>query len=229
MNAPFTSLKDATLTAEAGEHNITDMMFDPTRLTVDYAVVDGSGWLTNTDVLIHASRLNRFDPEDQVWTADLDDSDLADAPRIGPDNVVDLSALPPVIVGPFGMTYSPILMAAQMLGFPVTKDRPARDRIDQLERMSDWMGAVVFSSEGPIARIVNLYVDLETHRVVEVKLAIGADTHVLPITAIRSFISGDGYAVCDLTEAEIKQGFTAAEPGPVLHQATRYAWVQSAA
>ncbi|ABD54566.1 hypothetical protein [Jannaschia sp. CCS1] len=229
MIAPYTTLKDVTLSTEAGTFDITDVMFDPERLSVEYAVLEGGGWVTNTDVLVHAKRLKQFEVDAMTWHANMGETELARAPRLGKDNVVGLSDLPPVIVGPFGMTYSPILMAAQLFGYPVSKSATAKDAEDRLERMSEWMGAVVFSSEGPIARIVNLYIDTETMRVVEVKLALGTDMHVLPISAIRSFVRRDGYAVCDLTEAEIKQGLTAAEPGPSLPTMTDKRWVQTAA
>lgn len=229
MIAPFTTVKNATLSAKAGDFNIADLMFDPVDHSVNYAVLDGGGWVMNTDVLLHADRLKGFEPTDKNWPAQMSEGDLADAPRIGGDNVVDLSALPPVIVGPFGMTYSPILMAAQLLGYPVTKDRITKHAEERLERMSEWMGAVVFNAEGPIARIVNMHIDTETMRVVEVKLAMGTEMHVLPITALRNFVTGDGYAVCDLTEDDIRQGFTAAEPGPALPEMPTHCWVQHAA
>ncbi|WP_224814370.1 hypothetical protein [Hasllibacter sp. MH4015] len=229
MIAPFTSVKNSTLQAKAGTFGINDLMFDPDSLAVEYAVLEGGGWVTNTDVLVHAKRLRAFDEGTRTWTADVSEGDLANAPRLGSDNVVDLSALPPVIVGPFGMTYSPILMAAQFLGYPVTKDRPTRDAVDQLDRMSDWLGSVVFNGEGPIARIVDLFVDAETMRLTEVEFAMGAEKYVLPVTAIRTFVRGDGYAICDLTEAEIEQGFTAAEPGPALPKMPKERWVQTAA
>jgi hypothetical protein len=229
MIAPFTTLKKSTVSAKAGSFQVSDLMFDPDRHTVDYAVLSGGGWIAHTDVLLHGTRLRAFEPSELVWPAQMGEADLAEAPRIGSDNRVDLTNLPPVIVGPFGMTYSPMLLAAKLFGYPVNKQRAARDAEERLERMSDWIGAVVFNAEGPIARIVNFNIDTETMKVVEVKIAIDAEMHALPITSLRNFVTGDGYAVTDLTTDDIQQGFTAVEPGPHVPVPPRRSWVQHAA
>lgn len=166
-----------------------------------YAAIDVGGWLDRREVLVDIERFGT--PEDGEWPVTLGRSDLDDAPVLEDGDSGALDALPPLVVGPFGYTFSPLMMAASVEasaaaappGEPDGEGRPpethAHGRLTGIERSNDWLGREAFGPDGEMGRIEDVVV--EDRRLTAVVLA---DETRIPLDRLRR-LAEQGHAVFD--------------------------------
>lgn len=167
-----------------------------------YVAVDVGGWLDRREVMVN---IDRFDaPEGEDWPVSLGRADLEDAPVIEEEETGPLETLPPLVVGPFGYTFSPMLMAAGMNASaqadptgapgPTAEAAPrtrAHGRLAGIERSTDWLGRDAFGPGGAMGPVTDVVVD--GRRLTAAILEDG--THV-PFERLRR-IADQGHAIFD--------------------------------
>lgn len=165
-----------------------------------YAAVDIGGWFDRREVLVE---LDRFGPPDEdAWPVSLGREELEEAPALGADSAGWGEALPPLVVGPFGYTFSPLMMAAGMeasaerqVGTAGEMPGDALDRsgghLHDMERSTNWIGRDAFGPEGYLGRVADMVV---TDRALTA--AVLEDGTELPLARLRH-MAEQGHAVFD--------------------------------
>ena len=207
-----------TFSANNGDSRfpVTDFLFDAGRGTVKYAALDIGGWFDQTQVLISANRLGEPDTAKREFVINLASEEVENAPKWEPEGETfpfDMAHLPPLVVGPFGSTYAPLMMAAQMNEAQASDDAaesadlpPGADRLD---RFSIWLGTEVFGSDGELGRLGDILLDpakMElTHFVVETGGILSTQEHVLPYQTLRHMAKGDTHLVLSTSKAAVEK------------------------
>lgn len=171
----FHDLMNRSLSTDGGKAKLREAFFDPGSGQVRYVAVDIGGWLDTTEVLVEAERLAPPREVGGPWTLSVDASDLETAPRWHEgmaEDSVDLRAWPPVIVGPFGSTYSPLLMFEQIIAEQREQELPPAPEGDRLVRplqeVGRWIGLPAFCTDGEIGPVADLLFEVDTNRIVTV-------------------------------------------------------------
>ncbi|MFD0979453.1 PRC-barrel domain-containing protein [Tropicimonas aquimaris] len=171
-----------------------------------HILVDIGGWISSDRVLVSSEFLSP--PEDVQadagWRVALDEQALDAAPRWGESDGgggIDLLKWPPVIVGPFGSTVSPILMYEQVRALQEraeTAPAPAAARPQMsrnLQRVSAWFGLPAFDASGELGKVHDLDFDPDSRRIVAVVLeadgALPTRGREIPYGALRH-LGGEG-------------------------------------
>lgn len=160
-------------TVEAGDRRCTlrEAFFHMDDGKLRYVALDIGGWLNVDEVLVQAGYLLPPETEGAAWRVALDEDALEQAPGWNDDNrqdMADMTSWPPVIVGPFGNAFSPMLVHEQMRDIERGGTDDAADRrkadglVMRLQRAGTWIGLPVFGPQGEIGKILDLLVDTET-------------------------------------------------------------------
>jgi len=180
--------------------------------------------LFSNEIHVPVAALGPLDPAARVWAADIPSDQSDGLAKDFEDTAIPLEAMPPVLVGPFGTSHSPMLLAAQWLETRASVSEPALP--DDAERVRDWLGCIVFGPSGPLGSISDVHLDAEGLRLRDIDLKTDSSTsHRILFDAVRNFVSGEGYAVTDLTLADLEAGLTIAPPGPALPEQPAASWV----
>ncbi len=190
------------LQAASGEDRfpIRTLFHRTETLRLSYAAVDIGGWLERREVLVSLDRFGA--PEDGIWPVSLGREELEAAPAIEAGDGGWGDALPPLVVGPFGYTFSPLLMAAGMEAgaarqMPDRAEPPAdllsrsQGRLHDMERSTDWLGREAFGPDGAMGPIADMVV---TDMVLTA--AVLEDGTELPLARLRH-LAEQGHAVFD--------------------------------
>ncbi len=193
------------LQAASGEDRfpIRTLFHRTETLRLSYAAVDIGGWLDRREVLVSLDRFGT--PEDGIWPVSLGREELEAAPAIEAGDGGWGEALPPLVVGPFGYTFSPLMIAAGMeVGAErTTPDRPEREeppadvlgssqgRLHDMERSTDWLGREAFGPGGAMGPIADMVV---TDMVLTA--AVLEDGTEMPLDRLRH-LAEQGHAVFD--------------------------------
>lgn len=182
---------------------LQEAFFDLADRKISYVALDIGGWFDATEVLVKAGKLTAPEPGGRSWGLSLSEAEVEAAPRWSAgttEHMAHLEAWPPLIVGPFGSTYSPILMYEQLLGRGPAS-RPGADgdtAVTQLERATQWLGRPVEATDGESGRLEDLLFDAPgltiTHAVVGQGGLLGHEGHALPFDRVAG-LAEDGHAV----------------------------------
>ncbi|SDY34579.1 hypothetical protein [Citreimonas salinaria] len=177
MLQSFHDLMNRNLATDGGKAKLREAFFDPGTGLVRYMAVDIGGWLDATEVLVEADRLAPPGEEGASWMLRISESDLEAAPRWHEgmaEERIDLRAWPPVLVGPFGSTYSPLLMFEQLIAEQREHELPPAPDGDRLvrplEEVGSWIGLPAFCTDGEIGPVADLLFEIDTRRVVTVAI-----------------------------------------------------------
>ena len=171
MTERLTRLLD--LRAQSGEDRfpIRALFHDETSRKLQAAAVDIGGWLDRREVLV---KLDRFGaPGEDDWPISISPDELKDAPEWEHAESASMG-MPPLIIGPFGYTFSPMLMAA---GMSASADRSMPDapeaqdpavveskdgRFAGLVRSTDWLHRDAFGPDGHMGKVEDLEIEDNT-------------------------------------------------------------------
>lgn len=161
-----------------------------------FIAVDLGGWFSVDEVLIAAEQLDKTTEGD--WRVTLDEAALEGAPRWNEEpgrQLVDLRNWPPLIVGPFGATYSPILLYEQWLSETTDPAAAAgQELVARMHRASEVLGTKLSGPTGEIGTIEDISFAVEgmTLENIEVTLSGGTtgQTAHIPVQAVRHDDSG---------------------------------------
>lgn len=162
MTITARTLMAAKAKTEDGDFPVRELFFSSRDWTLRHVLVDLGGWLSREEVLVTIRRFER--PDDAGWPLAMSRAELDDAPMLDPASE-PAPDLPPVVIGPFGNTFSPLLAATvgmeesmpEASGDESPSDvmRDGSGRVFRLERMSEWIGREAFGPEGPLGEITD--------------------------------------------------------------------------
>lgn len=192
----FNSVLDHRVETDGGKAKLREAFFDPAGGAIRYVAVDVGGWLDTTEIIVEADRLAPPRDEGHPWTLRLSEAELAEAPRwhegMAHDQV-DLTHWPPILIGPFGSTYSPLMLYEQMLYEERGKEAETPEPSDgdalvrPLQEVHEWLGLPAFGPEGEIGKVSDLLFDPRRRRIMSfvIEPASGDDAVQLPLSALR--------------------------------------------
>jgi len=196
----LTQLLDLDALAGDDRFPIRALFHDADSRRLQMAAIDIGGWLDRREVLVSLDRFGA--PGDDAWPVSMTRDELHDAPEWTDDSAA-ASALPPLIVGPFGYTFSPMLMAAGMATsadrtVPADPDEGNADlvsrsggRVKNMERCSDLLGRDAFGPGGNMGKVADLVIEDMT-----VTGIITEDDTRVPLARLRH-IAEQGHFVFD--------------------------------
>ena len=194
---PYTlrGLLDLQARADGASFSVTELFHRSGTYRLSYAALDAGGWINRHEVLVS---LDRFEsPRQEEWPVTMDRESVEQAPR-WEHAPSEASALPPIVVGPFGSTFSPLLLDAQLREMAEGAEAPTRvpgddkGRIREMDRASLWLGREAFGPDGRLGTIKDIRVsdDLTMFE------AILDDGTELPLKRLR-LVDEQGHAVFD--------------------------------
>jgi hypothetical protein len=216
------SLKDIMHSRlHVGDRKVTadEVFFDSVERRLRYLAVDIGGWFSVHEVIVSAALLDA-PGETGGWGLRIDEPALEAAPRWHDrmaDEAVDLTGWPPIIVGPFGGTYAPMLMYEQL----VARGRAGADQAEsksptegsgeamvyRLERVTEWLGLLAFGRDGELGRIDDMLFDEATLGIERLVLGSGGllshRVAEVPLSALRHMAHQRTHVVLDISADEV--------------------------
>jgi hypothetical protein len=192
---------------------VDDVFFDPDERRLRYLAIDIGGWFAVDEVIVSADLLVPPVAGREHWSLRIDEAALEAAPRWGAEGLgdpPDLTAWPPIIVGPFGGTYAPMLLYEQMVAGSRT-DEPPRDGsgdalVYRMDRASEWLGMPAYGTDGELGQVEDVLFDDATMALEWLRLGSGGifsrATGTVPVSALRHVAKQGTHLVLDITVAE---------------------------
>jgi hypothetical protein len=196
----------------------TDEVFlDPEDRRLRYLAVDIGGWFEVDEVIVSADLLVPPDAQRDHWTLRLDEAALDGAPRWSAGaEPADLTGWPPIIVGPFGGTYAPMLLYEQMLARGSGNGRGAPDStaggargdeiVYRMDRATEWLGTAAFGTDGELGHVEDMLFEDGTLAIEWLVLGhggvFGHKTVEVPISAVRHMARQGTHLVLDISSDE---------------------------
>ena len=216
MHLSLRALLDGTVRVEDDDLRVSDAWIDASAMTLRYVGLDVGGWLDRHVALVSAERLSWA----EGWRADLSREQVeADEARLkeGGGGLIDIAALPPVITGPFGHTFSPMLIGAALRAeaeAEMPPHRPAeetggteapRDEARALDRAADWIGAAVAPRDGPAdLELSDLLIDPEDRRITHLVIEAAGRPRAVPAASVDRRSGPEAPVSLALSVAEIE-------------------------
>lgn len=209
------SLKDLIgATAMAGDRKcaLREAFFHIEDGRIRHLAVDLGGWLDVDEVIVPADMLEAPEGDGESWRLSLTEAALRQAPGWDAGNrevEIDMASWPPVVVGPFGHTVSPMLIYEQMRGPCDPEQRDKGDRlVRRMQHASRSFGLPVFSASGEERELLDLKFDPNTmtiqHLVVGERGLLTTSGKELPYKAIRHMAAQGTHLVVVDMEAEAR-------------------------
>ena len=165
MSYKLNDLLSLTATPRDGRFPVREIFYDPETWRVRYVALGTEGWFDMREMLIGIRYFGL--PGDGQWPVEMSRDDVEHAPQW---NEAPSSAtyLPPIVIGPFGYTFSPMMMAAQW--YEDRAEQAARDqvqgtvedstgRIFRMDQASAWIKREVRGPAGPVGRVSDMILD----------------------------------------------------------------------
>ena len=189
---------------EAALGSCTDVLIDAANAQIEYVLFDAAWGLTNHSIIVARARVGWAE---DGWIVDLSDSELAarhdreaEPDEYGP---LDLSSMPPVVVGPFGYTVAPLMAAALMNTVAEGKHKGTRPAIDEKHRDWHWFGTLkglpLFDSSGPLGDLADIIVKPDTLECVSLIADESGRRALFPFEKLRHVTRDDRSIVLELS------------------------------
>ncbi len=217
MLTSFNDLITYSARLEDQRFAVTDILFDARDGALKYLVVDTGAWFESQQTLVAAALIGRVDVENAeiVLTASRDEFERA--PRWEGEHeplIPMLSALPPLVVGPFGSTYAPLALTAEWSALSderteddVDSDPRAEKAVDLFETAHNWLDSAVFGRDGELGSLDDLLVDPDTRKITHLVISNGSVMRgkllVVPYAVLRYRAKG-GHLVLDTTVEKLR-------------------------
>lgn len=209
-------LLDLTATSGEDRFRVTALFHDPVKLRLRYVALDIGGWLSHHEVLVGIGRMGAIDADAGTWATSLSHDEAEEAPRWSHHAPpADLQYWPPLIVGPFGGTYAPLLMEAAWAedwedpaeaaeeALPPDALRTRSGEPYHLALTNDWLGREAYGEDGLLGTIRDMELSEAplTLTAAVIETAEGRETR-LPLARLRR-IADQGHAVFDARLADL--------------------------
>ena len=198
----------ARFNADAGDDTLKlhDLFIDPTSWRLTHLTLDTGGWFDSDISLVAASLIDGIDREERRVRLSLSKADLDAAPRLH-DVSPSITSMPPLIVGPFGGTFSPLMATAALAAQDEGQDaRPAV--LGDSQAMRDLIQLPVFGSDGELGPLEDLLLDTDTgrasHIVVNTGTILPGPQRVIPVEKVRYIADRKTHFVAELTKDQLE-------------------------
>lgn len=216
---------------------VTELFFDPYTHAVRYVALDVGGWFDKSEVVVAARHFGDPDSEERTWPVDVDYEAIESAPRWHDEHedhgFFSIENWPPLIVGPFGSTFSPLLLNAQaqddarhqagyedddslpppamqaeaMAARALSGEKTAKRQVRGLKRATRWRGLDVYGEDGEMGELVDLIFSPHERKLTH--LVIGdapgvPGRHAVPVEKIRHLAAGDTHLVLNVSREDLK-------------------------
>ena len=201
MTERLTRLLDLDAVSGDDRFPIRALFHDEVSRRLKAAAVDVGGWLDRREILV---TLDRFgSPEADTWPMTLGRDEMESAPEWEHTDSASMG-LPPLIIGPFGYTFSPLLMAAGMnasaeRSLPDTPGSSERAVVESedgrfagLIRTADWLNRDAFGPQGHLGQVADVELDDE----LKIVALVLDDDRIIAMTRMRN-LTGQGHFVFD--------------------------------
>lgn len=185
---------------------IKDIFFSLSDRSLSYLVIDTGSWFETDTVLVSSALISSVSTDDRVIRLDTDEGSIRSAPvwQEGQSSLLD--AMPPVIVGPFGNTIAPAMLAAiarREQGDTARGQALTRD----LESFSSMARTEAFGTDGEIGRAIDFLVSPETrditHVIIDNGKVVAGRQLVVPIEKLRYQADQETHLVLDIASDEL--------------------------
>ncbi|MCF6445859.1 PRC-barrel domain-containing protein [Nereida sp. MMG025] len=206
MTVFLSTLPNYTARIETTDFPVQDSVICMPDQRLAYLLIDISPWQDDQLALMSSTHIQSADHAAQHITLGADLADIAAAPKFTDLAQVFLDKLPPIIVGPFGNTLSPLMMAAAI---SPTTDAPDVDEIDTARhhRFSALRGMDVYGKDGQLGWISDFILskdDLSIQfLVLSTKSQLRTQRHVVPAQKFRHFAQQATHVVLDITSQDL--------------------------
>jgi hypothetical protein len=204
---------------------VTEIFFDRRSGTLKYVALHIEDWMAESEALLHTDYFERPRADESLWPVNVNRATIENSPRWThphheeeEHSLFDLSNWPPLVIGPFGSTYAPLMLQAQLAEEGVShEDAPHPDDPDAqprqlrgLDRASDWLDREIFGEDGSLGSLSDLLVDAAEFRVTHLIVDMPDDgERSLPLSRFRYVAKGGTHLVADTTTTRL-----AAAPDP---------------
>jgi hypothetical protein len=195
-----------------------EVFFDRDDRKIRYLAVDIGGWLEVREVIVAADLLEPPGVMGGGWSLRLEETALEAAPRWHAGMTgegMDLTGWPPIIVGPFGGTYAPMLLYEQLIDSSRRTDESAPESgsgdemVYRMERATEWLGLLAFGRDGELGRIEDMLFDGTTLKIERLVLGSGGllshRVAEVPLSALRHMANQRTHVVLDLSSEDVIQ------------------------
>jgi hypothetical protein len=194
---------------------VDEVFFHRDDRRLRYLAVDIGGWFEVNEVIVAADLLDPPGEGHDHWSLRLDEQSLERAPRWSEHAAMgaDLTGWPPIIVGPFGGTYAPILMYEQMVArSQETEPSPEEagrgdDLVYRMERATEWIGLPAFGEDGELGTVEDILFDDSSLTLETLILGSGGlFSHVraeAPLSKMRHMAAQGTHLVLDMHRADL--------------------------
>lgn len=206
MSHALKLLIGSALQAEERRVTLREAFFHPEDGRLRYVALDIGGWLSIDEVLVQAGFIAPPEAPGQPWQLLLSERELARAPAWDDGarpEMADAASWPPVIVGPFGNAFSPMMVHRRMEQAGPAEARASRTGglVERLHKAGVWLGLPVFDSQGQIGEIRDMWLDTDPLRIVALEVGpaglFGGGTRRVPFAAIRHVAEQGTHLVVD--------------------------------
>lgn len=182
----------------------TDLLIDTANKRIEYVLFNATWGFAHHPIVVARARV--------TWSGDAFIVDLSDAElearherAAGPDadGPLDLSSMPPVVVGPFGYTVAPVMAAALMNTAAEGTHGGTRPAIDEKHRDWHWFGTLkglpIFDSSGPLGDLADIIVKRDTLDCVSLVADKSGRRALFPFDKLRHVTRDDRSIVLELS------------------------------
>lgn len=167
-----------------------------------YLALDTGTWFTSDIALISARLMSEFSPADTTVKLDTTEEGIKSAPIWQEGSTSFVDSMPPILIGPFGSTISPMMIAA-IAEESETPQQSAQPLIKGLHSFTSFVGMDVFGTDGDLGKVTDiLFEDAGlrlTHLVIENATEAVGDERIIPLEKLRYMADQDTHLVLDLT------------------------------
>lgn len=183
--------------------NVIDALIDVKDGRVVYLLVS-QGYF-DAPLVLSRKRISLVDGKVMVDVGedDLDRLRAEAGPETAPEQPLDLTAMPPLVIGPFGNAVAPA-MGAAVYNALTGRDRESRPALDKAHAEWHWFetlhGLPVFDSTGELGALDDIFVDPATLTCKTLALRdTGGQLYSFPFSKIRMVSRGETSIVLELS------------------------------
>lgn len=183
---------------------LLDVLIDTSNGDVVYALLEITGDSGPVQALVRPSAVVASD-EALVLNVEADALAAVTEKGAPPEaQPIDLTTLPPLLVGPFGNTVAPALFGA-LYNATAGRNRVARPALDERHASWHWFedlqDRTVFDETGKIGTLVTFGVDPASYRCVDLTLKDDLGEHLtLPFQTLRNVSRTEHHLILDRTD-----------------------------
>ena len=203
-----TDLLNRKAESDGQTYPVSELFFHEPSGRLRYAACGVGGFLTRNEVLLRIDRFDMPPVGSRLWPVTLNHDAIESAPTWHGGGAsappIHLEDWPPIVVGPFGGTTSPLMIWAELAETEHENhpQGPAGDsRVSKLERVTRRLKGEAFGSDGLLGTLSDLLIDPETLTVTHFVVRAEDGDHAVPYANLRHLAHDATHLVLNLDRA----------------------------